>query len=104
MDFGEYQLQAHRTNKYPAHSMIDCLVLGLCSEAGEVADKMKKFYRDGNTHLDADMRKELGDCLWYASEIATYFNLLLSDIAENNIAKLRDRVERGMINGSGDDR
>jgi len=50
------------------------------------------------------VKKELGDVLWYVSQVATEFNLNLSEIAEANIVKLRDRAERGKLKGSGDNR
>lgn len=84
------------------------LLLGLCGEAGEIAEKMKKIVRDKNSDFDSidtdDMKKELGDVLWHIAVLADYFDISLNDIAETNIAKLASRLERGVIGGSGDNR
>ena len=48
--------------------------------------------------------KELGDVLWQLSAVATGFGLSLGDIAKENIAKLKDRQERKVLEGSGDER
>ncbi len=83
-------------------------LLGLVGETGEIAEKFKKIYRDKNGLFDAnskaDMQKELGDVLWYVSVIATYLDISLSDVADNNIAKLKSRKERGTLKGNGDNR
>ena len=50
------------------------------------------------------MQKELGDVLWYVSVLATYLDISLTDIADDNIAKLKSRKERGTLHGNGDDR
>lgn len=105
--FDEYQEAAATTAKIITQIPAEVYtVLGLCGEAGEVAEKTKKFYRDG---LDYEatreaVRKELGDVLWYLSETARHWGLLLSDVAEGNLAKLRDRRDRGVISGDGDNR
>lgn len=82
--------------------------LGLVGEAGEVAEKVKKIFRDNNGELDAErktvLEKELGDVLWYLAQLATELGLSLDDIAKNNIAKLQSRKERGMLHGDGDSR
>lgn len=87
--------------------MITYPVVGLANEAGELLGSLKKIYRDNGGYLGDGrdvMAKELCDCLWYVSEIATQLGYDLSAIAEMNIAKLADRQERGVIGGSGDDR
>lgn len=82
--------------------------MGLTGEAGEVADKMKKVMRDdGNIVSEQkklEVKKELGDVLWYVSQIASELGLSLDEIAEENIKKLFSRLERGKISGSGDNR
>lgn len=110
MTFNEYQNEAIKTNIYPDDKMLHDLVLGLCSEAGEVADKLKKYDRDStystdeNTKLIQDVFKELGDVLWYVSNIADKLELTLDDVAKGNLIKLASRKDRDKINGSGDDR
>lgn len=103
MTFNEYQLQAAKTNIYPSYSMAQCLTLGLCSEAGEVAGKRKKAIRDGAIDYDA-IAQELGDCLWYISELARHYGYTLDEVAELNLQKLSSRAKRGTIHGEGDNR
>jgi NTP pyrophosphatase (non-canonical NTP hydrolase) len=109
MDFREYQTKSRRTAKYPAigHPVI-YPTLGLANEAGEVAGKIKKVFRDKEGQIGEETRQalkaELGDVLWYISQVATELDLSLDDIAESNIAKLYDRLQRGKIGGDGDNR
>jgi len=83
-------------------------VTGLCEEAGEVAGRFKRIYRDGKGTLrkgDKELvMKELGDVLWYIATIARYLEVDLSTVAEENVAKLSSRMKRGKICGTGDDR
>ena len=109
MNFNDYQNQSHKTAGYPAigHSVI-YPTLGLVNEAGEVAGKIKKVFRDKEGQINEETRDaikaELGDVLWYIAQLATELDLSLDDIAEANIAKLHDRLERGKIRGDGDNR
>ena len=78
--------------------------LGLVGEAGEVAEKLKKSLRD-NTNLDVqDMKKELGDVLFYLAALANLYQSSLQEVAELNMEKLNSRQKRGKMNGSGDNR
>lgn len=97
----EYQEKASKTAIYK--DKLTYPALGLSGEAGEVANKVKKYMRDG--HLDTvDLAKELGDVLWYVAMVANDIDFDLSQIAELNIQKLNSRMERGTIQGSGDNR
>lgn len=82
--------------------------LGLANEAGEVAGKIKKLFRDKAGRItDADrasLKMELGDVLWYLAQICTELDLDLAEVASANLAKLRSRTERGAIGGDGDER
>lgn len=109
MDFKEYQEKSRKTAIYP--NIGDNFIyptLGLAGEAGEVAEKIKKVIRDKGGVVDDETRelikKELGDVLWYVSQLATELKLSLDDIGETNIKKLYDRLERGKISGNGDSR
>jgi NTP pyrophosphatase (non-canonical NTP hydrolase) len=109
MNFTDYQTKSRRTAKYPSigHPVI-YPTLGLTNEAGEVAGKIKKIFRDKNGVIGeeerAALKGELGDVLWYLAQICTELNLSLDEVAEHNIAKLFDRLERGKIGGDGDNR
>lgn len=109
MDFNEYQRLSRRTAAYPAigHPVV-YPALGLTNEAGEVAGKIKKVFRDKGGQLDeATLRaleSELGDVLWYLAQMATELGLTLDDIAAHNLEKLADRQRRGVIRGDGDQR
>lgn len=109
MDFDDYQ-QAALTTAKRTGSQIDLarFVLGLVGESGEVAEKFKKLFRDSDGQADGvfvdDIRKELGDILWYLAVLADNYDIKLSDIARTNINKLADRQKRGKLGGSGDNR
>jgi len=82
--------------------------LGLTNEAGEVAGKVKKIFRDrGGVVTDDDraaLTLELGDVLWYLAELCTRLGISLEDVAAANLEKLRGRTERGTLAGDGDTR
>jgi len=108
-DFSEYQTAAARTGGPVAtnHPVI-YPTLGLTNEAGEVAGKVKKIFRDrGGVISEGDreaLKLELGDVLWYVAEICTQLDFRLEDVAAANIAKLQGRVARGTMAGDGDTR
>lgn len=108
MLFREYQNAAKQFAVYPKDRLSTCAILGLVSEAGEVADKMKKIIRDkGGVMSDNDKKeffKEVGDVLWYVSALCTDYGMDMGSIAIENIKKLTDRAERAQLNGSGDNR
>jgi NTP pyrophosphatase (non-canonical NTP hydrolase) len=109
MNFTEYQTRSRATAKYPAigHGVI-YPILGLVNEAGEVAGKIKKVFRDKGGEISAETREalkaELGDVLWYLAQTCTELELSLDDVAESNLTKLLDRQARGKIHGDGDNR
>lgn len=80
--------------------------LGLTGEAGEVADKVKKHWRDGGNYVDTRnaVKLELGDTLWYLAREAADWNLSLEEVAQANLDKLASRAARGVLGGSGDER
>lgn len=107
--FNNYQQATAQTAKYPPAQALEYLSLGIASEAGEVAGKMKKWIRDGDSKMTREewvqaMSSEIGDVLWYAARLADELGLSLSQIAEDNMDKLLDRKARGVIGGSGDNR
>ena len=109
MDNKEYQEKAHsfavyKDSLYP--------ILGLAEEAGEAAGKVAKHLRSvGRLNADApdapfaeSLKSEIGDICWFVAEICTIYGWTLSEVMEQNIAKLTDRMERGVIDGNGDNR
>lgn len=110
MDLNHYQYAANETSHNTAigGDILLYPVLGLAGEAGELLNKIKKIYRDSGgiyTHDDCNaVIDELGDVLWYLSEVATQLRIELSVVAERNLLKLASRKQRGVIGGSGDNR
>ena len=109
MTLNEYQKMAKRTaGKVSINSDFVYPVLGLVSEAGEFAGKVKKIFRDKDGNIDSETKKaliyELGDVLWYVAEISSKLSIDLEDVAALNIEKLASRQTRGKILGSGDER
>jgi len=109
MNFEEYQNLSKKTAIYPEIGKNFVYpTLGLVGESGEVAEKIKKIFRDKDGIVDAEIRlmlkKELGDVLWYLSQLATELELSLDEVAVYNIEKLKSRHERGTLQGNGDNR
>ena len=108
----EYQADAATTAIYKWKVIYPAL--GLANEAGEVLGKLKKLIRDNDVQFDgkvkitdqqrADLGAELGDVLWYISNLSRDLGLTLNDVAAMNIEKLKSRQARGVIGGSGDNR
>lgn len=109
MTFSEYQLESRKTAVYPGSGKNFIYpTLGLCGEAGEVAEKIKKVIRDSGGYISnekkLEIKKELGDVLWYLSQLATELDLELEEVAWNNLEKLFSRLERNKLAGDGDNR
>ena len=109
MELSDYQRASRATAVYPgAGDNLLYPTLGLCGEAGEVAEKVKKMLRDDGGTLTEERRAalgaELGDVLWYVAQVATEASLDLGALAEGNLEKLRLRAQRGALTGDGDER
>lgn len=109
MNFNDYQERARKTAIYPdLGNNLNYVALGLCGEAGELANKVKKIMRDNDGQLTEEMRKdiysELGDILWYLSNTCDELDVDLEGVASFNLHKLESRKERGKLKGSGGDR
>jgi NTP pyrophosphatase (non-canonical NTP hydrolase) len=108
MELSEYQRASRRTASYPREASLTYPALGLAGEAGEVAEQVKKSIRDDGGEITEERRraltKELGDVLWYTSQLATELGLELEDVARENLEKLLSRQRRGVLSGSGDER
>jgi NTP pyrophosphatase (non-canonical NTP hydrolase) len=105
--FSTYQRESRKTWSVIAtdHPIV-YPTLGLANEAGEVAGKIKKLFRDKGGQISAEdreaLKQELGDVLWYLTQICTELGLTLEEVAEANITKLFSRQARGVIRGDGD--
>ena len=114
MTFKEYQRDSRKTAIYPQEAQVIYPVLGLAGEVGELLNKLKKVYRDRRaTELSihtipsttlTQLEGEIGDILWYLAALCRDLRLDLDKIAESNLAKLLDRMERDKIKGEGDNR
>ena len=113
MNFNDYQAKIAQFDHFSATSDptdpgFMAKLLGLSGETGEVAEKFKKIIRDQDGKLTPtdklEIKKELGDVLWYLATIARYLEIPLEDIATTNIDKLSSRQQRGKLHGSGDNR
>ena len=109
MDFKDYQADARKTAIYPSDTHVIYPILGLAGETGEVCEIIKKQIRDKDGILDDttflnNIEKELGDVLWYISNLASDLKLSLDEIARKNLDKLSSRKKRGKLQGSGDNR
>lgn len=115
MNLNDYQKQAMKTDilgKGPKVKVTDSAyiakVLGLVGEAGEVAEKYKKIIRDKAGVVSVEdkeqLKKELGDVLWYIAALSHYLGLPLEEVATTNIEKLSSRQQRGTLSGKGDER
>ena len=102
MELNDYQRESRKTALYPD---VGCNAiyptLGLVGEAGEVADKVKKILRDKKGVFDKDSKEqikyELGDVLWYISQISSVLGYEWEDVANANLQKLNSRKARGKI-------
>ena len=99
----DYQQWTRTTAIYPKETAYDYLGLGLCSEAGEVAGKLKKRIRDGGVNV-MDTIDEIGDVFWYATRLCDELGFSAQEVLNRNREKLESRKERGVLGGSGDKR
>jgi NTP pyrophosphatase (non-canonical NTP hydrolase) len=107
MNMDDYQEQSGKTAIFPKDKALLYLVLGLCSEAGELAGKLKKIINTNGEITPekiAELADENGDCGWYQTQINTALGLKSSEVAERNLNKLNSRLARGVLGGSGDNR
>lgn len=119
MNANEYQRLTRETALYPGigggtptpeqiERLVKSIGLVYCSlalngEAGEAAEVIKKYIRDGKYDPES-FKKELGDVAWYLARAAEEAGFTLSEIFEANIQKLKDRKNRGVVQGAGDNR
>lgn len=117
MNLNDYQKRAATTDTFGDKKVVDlsandpayvAKILGLVGESGEVAEKYKKIIRDKKGAISdsdkEDLKKELGDVLWYVALLAKYLGVELEEVAKINLDKLSSRHSRGTIHGKGDNR
>jgi NTP pyrophosphatase (non-canonical NTP hydrolase) len=113
LSFDEYQQLTAVTAIYPeagsgSAGALAYVTLGLVGEAGEIANKVKKVLRDSEGVVSDEIREtlvgELGDVMWYVARLATELQTSSGLVAQENLNKLLDRKERGVLKGSGDTR
>ena len=119
MRLSEYQKKAHATAIYPKIIIIrkdGCKkdiswvypIISWIGEIGELCNGMKKVIRDDNFEISKEkleqIKKEVGDCMWYNAEFCTSLKLKMNDVGLENIKKLQSRKKRGKVRGSGDNR
>jgi NTP pyrophosphatase (non-canonical NTP hydrolase) len=114
MNLSEYQELTLNTAIYPHSSRVLYPLLGLLGETGELANKLKKVFRDDKqnelsvhsipSNVYSDIKGELGDILWYLARFADDLKINLDDVMQENLDKLKSRRERGVLGGSGDNR
>ena len=119
MNANEYQKTAFKFATYGENATY--AYAGLAKEAGEVLGKFAKFirkhqglephaasnwetFKEDYEKYRIELKKELGDVLWMVAAIATQEKLDLADVMQDNINKLTDRLNRGVIVGEGDNR
>ncbi len=109
MKLDDYQKQAASFFWGGSDDVFDILglSLGVCGEAGELAEKIKKLYFNKKMEItDEDLGligKEIGDTLWYLAALSEKLGLSLDDAATNNIAKLNKRKDTKTLKGDGDE-
>lgn len=106
--FDDYQEQSAATRIYPDEFKVIYPALGLSGEVGEVLELVKKALRDEKGEFSEDrrinLRKELGDVVWYLAALCDDLGFDFSEVAGGNLEKLQSRKDRGVLSGSGDNR
>lgn len=97
MELNEYQRLAQRTCNMSdsPEAKVENGVLGMCGEAGECADLLKKHRHQKHEFDREKMLEEAGDVLWYIAELACGLNATLEEVAQRNIHKLMGRYPDG---------
>lgn len=97
MTLNEYQKLADRTSDptWSAGRKLQNGCMGMCGEAGECIDLLKKTCFQGHPLDPRRMAEEIGDVLWYVAQAATGLGLNLEQVARRNIEKLEARYPAG---------
>lgn len=91
-----YQMEAARTinRSLSTQDQVRHAVLGMASEAGEIAGLFQKRYQ-GHGIDEEHLKREIGDLLWFVAEMCTAHEWKLSDVMKTNVDKLRARFPDG---------
>ena len=115
MTLNDYQQRA-MTTCMPSSENFSYMMLNLVGEVGEIAGKVGKWIRKGKAEIDCntlsiddkdykvELQKESGDVLWQLSGLCSVMGWSLEDVAQQNLDKLADRKQRGVIDSQGDNR
>ena len=96
MELNEYQRLANQTDQQPENENLEAdprsimiPLLGMAGEVGELLGEHKKWLRDGDSYklFPERVKEELGDLLWYLSNVATKHGLTLEEVADFNLSK-----------------
>lgn len=109
LSFADYQRLAARTEKVLPHDLaLQHGILGILTEAGELADLVKRqviYNKPAVSEYDVDstdktptIEEELGDIFWYLAVIANNSGVDLGQAAAKNIAKLQKRYPEKYTN------
>lgn len=111
MDFNEYQKIASTTAHFNEENEMYKLMyvtMGVAGETGELVEKVKKLIRNDKGVLTEEKRAgivaEMGDVLWYLSQLSALLDVPFEAAAQANVQKLKDRAARGVIKSEGDNR
>ncbi|MGL6108094.1 nucleoside triphosphate pyrophosphohydrolase family protein [Romboutsia sp.] len=92
--FEKYQKEVQRTRSFNDTELIN-YTLGLVCESGEFGDMIKKHLFHNHDLDIEEVKKELGDVMWYLSNLCNVLEIELSDVATGNIEKLKSRYPNG---------
>lgn len=93
MNFNEYQRAAHETLA-DDEQVLTNLAIGLASESGSVLELIQNYTFRGQALTEEDLTKELGDVLWYISQIAEWANIPFETIAEHNLKHVDEKYKK----------
>jgi NTP pyrophosphatase (non-canonical NTP hydrolase) len=98
MELNDYQELANRTDQRPLGDGDDEMavvypLMGMASEVGSLLTEYKKYVRDGDAHklFGRRVAEELGDILWYVSNLAAKLDLDLDAVATLNLERISER-------------
>jgi NTP pyrophosphatase (non-canonical NTP hydrolase) len=94
VDFNDYQKAAKRT-LYGNEQVLTNCALGLAGESGQVVDLVKNYTFRSKKLDRQELTHEMGDVLWYLSQIAEWADIPFDEVARATIAELNRRYPSG---------